>query len=534
MNKKFLAFIIAFPAMLLLFIFKIIPAISSLIISLKDYVVYKGIFGSPWVGGRNYSEFFKSQAFTAILRNTLVLSTLSIVLTCVLAALLVICISKLPGKWWKLVSVIIIALPAFIPISSYTSVFLKALYSDTGTIHWFFMTFGIESKSIFTDPAYYPVLFAIMDSLRNIFVPVIIGVLVCDTGKNTDYRKIVPVMTGYILIRATMLLSPDIETILTSYNPMVYRSADVFDAYLYRNGLLQNNISLGNTVWVVKTAAQILINTVLYFLLTGLLRDKTEIQDKISDRVNRGMGSIISIVGYLLLAAGSIAVIWFIIPAPDRLINGTRMLLNNDRFIPSIFNSLTYGIISCIIYGFITISLAYPLAFKTRLYPFILIVIMSLTNNTIGEYIFLGSAGMVNTIFPIIINSSLSVMGAFALHFTVVNKLKDHTSGFGEYVTISILPLISIVILFFIVNWGGYLNQQIYLHDRSLYGIGLFGREITFIKGGTDLESQTALESIRSAYIFISSIAPILLGTILICLNKYLPLKAFSVQSRKG
>lgn len=534
MNKKFLAFIIAFPAMLLLFIFKIIPAISSLIISLKDYVVYKGIFRSPWVGGRNYSEFFKSQAFTAILRNTLVLSTLSIVLTCVLATLLVICISKLPGKWWKLVSVIIIALPAFIPISSYTSVFMKALYSDTGTIHWLFMTFGIESKSIFIDPAYYPLLFAIMDSLRNMFVPVIIGVLVCDTGKNTNYRKIVPVMIGYILIRATMLFSPDIETILTSYNPMVYQSADVFDTYLYRGGIMQGNISLGNTAWVVKTAAQILINTVLYFILTGLLRDKIEIPDKLSNRVNRGMGFITGIVGYLLLAAGSIAVICFIIPAPDSLIDGTRMLLNNDRFIPSIFNSLKYGIISCIIYGFITISLAYPLAFKTRLYPFILVVIMSLTNNIIGEYISTRNAGMINTALPIIINSSLSVMGAFALHFTIANKLNNHTPGFGEYASMSVLPLISIISLFFISNWGSYLNQLIYLHDRSLYGIGLFGREITLIKGGTDLESQTALDSIRSAYIFISSIIPILLGTILICLNKYLPLKAFGVQSRKG
>lgn len=518
MNKKFLAFIIAFPAMLMLFIFKVIPAISSLIISLKDYSMFKGIFGSPWAGGKNYLEFFKSPAFAAIVKNTLILNTLSIALTCIIAVLMVICISKMPDKWLKLVSIIIIALPAFIPIFSYAGIFMK-IFAD---------------KSIFINPAYYPVLFAIMDSLRNVFVPVIIGVLVCDTGKNINYRKIVPVMAGYILIRATMLFSPDIETILTSYNPMVYKSADVFDAYLYRSGLMSGKFALGSSVWVIKTTAQILINTVLYFILAGLLRDNTEIPDKISDRVNRGVGSIIGIVGYLLLAAGSITVICHVIPAPDSFVDGTGMLLNNSYFIPAIFNSFKYGIIGCIIYGFITISLAYLLAFKTRLYPFVLIVIMSLTNNIIGEYILTGSAGMVNTIFPFIISSSLSVMGAFALHFTIANKLRDHTPGFGEYVKMSILPLISIISLFFITSWGSYLNQQIYLNDRLLYGIGLFGREITFIKSGTDPEAQTALESIKSAYIFISSIVPILLGTVLICLNKYLPLKAFIVQSRKG
>ena len=530
MNKKIVTLIIAFPAMFLFFIFKVIPAITSLIISMKDYSVFKGVFGSPGVGGQNFSTLFRSPAFPVLIKNTFVLNTLSIALTCIIASILVICILKMPNKWCRLVSIIILAIPAFIPIVSYAGVFLKALYSDTGL----FMTFGIESKSFFTDPAYYAILYALMDSLRNVYIPVMIGVLVCDTGKNTGIYKIGLVMIGYILIKATIFMSPDIETILITYNPLVYERADVFDTYLYRTGLMQGNFALSSTVWIIKTIAQISLNIVLYFVLAKLWSKLSETEDILSDRVNRGLDSIIGIIGYVLLAIGSIAVICIIIPAPGSLIDGTKMLLNNEWFISSILNSFKYGVIGCVVYGFITISLAYPLTAKSRFYPFILVIVMSITNNFIGEYIITRSLHTVNTVYPLIMSSCLSVTGAFALYFTVSSKFKDHIPNFSEYVRASILPLITIVALFFMANWGSYIYQLIYFKDRSLYGIGLFGREINLTAGGGSANDQMAFESIKAAYIFITSIIPISLGMILICLNKYLPLKAFSVLIRNN
>ena len=40
----------------------------------KDYSVFKGMSGSPWVGLANFKEFFSSPYFGRVLKNTLIIS----------------------------------------------------------------------------------------------------------------------------------------------------------------------------------------------------------------------------------------------------------------------------------------------------------------------------------------------------------------------------------------------------------------------------------------------------------------------------
>ena len=45
------------PGLILVIIFAYIP-LFGLIIAFKDYNLYSGIFGSPWVGLKHFKEFF--------------------------------------------------------------------------------------------------------------------------------------------------------------------------------------------------------------------------------------------------------------------------------------------------------------------------------------------------------------------------------------------------------------------------------------------------------------------------------------------
>jgi putative aldouronate transport system permease protein len=78
---------------------------------------------------------------------------------------------------------------------------------------------------------------------------------------------------GYIAVRCTLLLSPDVETILGSYNSMVYAKADVIETFVYRSGVAQSQYSFGSALWVIKTFAQLAINIVIYFLLARFFPD---------------------------------------------------------------------------------------------------------------------------------------------------------------------------------------------------------------------------------------------------------------------
>lgn len=537
--RKAITFIIALPALLLIFFFKLIPAFFTVIISTKHFNISKGIFASPSAGFSSYLALFKMDGFPGIVMNTLRLNIFSIALTCILAVILIVCISGMPWRWLKLVAIAILAIPAFIPAASFVWVFSSALSPDTGVIARLFTPAGAVPRLLFGDPVLYPLLFAIMDSLRSVYIPVIIGVLACESSAHTDFRKIAIVMIGYIAARATMLMSPDIETILASANPLVSKASEVLDKFSSSNVTMASNLNILGAAWVIKTIAQLLISFIAFFILNALAPSIAGSVGRLAKKAGGALRSIPGIFGYILFAAGSITIIILtFIPTSAGLSGGMKLLLESKGFVTSFANSLLYCIFSCILYGFITFMLAYPLSAGTKLYPLFLVVLISLSNNLAGEYIWYRNLGMFNTIYPVVISSGLSVIGAFALHFCVSAKLKQDRQDFGQYLKASLLPLVTIVAIAFITYWGSYLYQMTYLtNSSSLFGVGAFGKQILFSPYPDTMESGDMLKMIqdaKSAFVFLSSIIPAALGAILIGLHKFLPLSAFAAQIRKG
>lgn len=539
MLKKLIPFIIAVPALFLLFIFKIIPAFYTLLISFKDYKVLNGISGSPWVGMDNYGALFQSMTFTKLIDNTLIISTFSLILTAFLALVLIICICKMPNKWCKICAIAILSVPAFIPVASYVGVFMKAFSIDSGFINRLITSTGKEPILFFADKALYPLLFAIMDSLRNIFVPVIIGVLVCENKNKISFKSIATVLLGYIAARATVLMSPDIELLHITNNPLVNETVDVFDTYSIRSGLMSMQFASSSAAWVVKTIIQLLINITVYFVLSLLAPKISEAVKGISNKVNKSLDSIVAIIGYLLLASGSIAVIILIfLPVSGNIFQGMKLLMTNKAFIDSVAVSLMYCIIGSIVYGFITIALSYPLTVKTKIYPILLVIFISLINNFTGEYLFSKSMGMFNAVIPVILYPGLSVAGAFALYFSISGRFRDGIPGIVQYLKEAILPLLTIVVLYFIANWGGYIYQMVFLSNTRMHGIGLLGMQLLTTREASNVAvtsiTSDMIENVKLAFFLISSVIPVLLGTVLIFLSKYLPLSAFVSQLRKS
>ncbi|MCC9272827.1 MAG: sugar ABC transporter permease, partial [Enterococcus aquimarinus] len=61
------------PGVLFMILFNYIP-MYGIIIAFKDFSVFDGIFGSPWVGFQYFQEFLTDDVFWMVMRNTLVIS----------------------------------------------------------------------------------------------------------------------------------------------------------------------------------------------------------------------------------------------------------------------------------------------------------------------------------------------------------------------------------------------------------------------------------------------------------------------------
>src|SRR5690554_3553293 len=66
-------YMLAIPGILYFIIFKYIPIMGT-VIAFQDYNIFKGVFGSPWVGLEQFKRMLVYPDFLRILKNTLLIN----------------------------------------------------------------------------------------------------------------------------------------------------------------------------------------------------------------------------------------------------------------------------------------------------------------------------------------------------------------------------------------------------------------------------------------------------------------------------
>ena len=105
-----------------LILFKFIPMLGC-VIAFEDYQVYTGIFGSAWVGLKNFQTMFSYSDFSRILTNTLIMGGLRIVFCFPVPVILALMMNELQSP--KLIMVLITMIfkaptvPYFLTLRSY-------------------------------------------------------------------------------------------------------------------------------------------------------------------------------------------------------------------------------------------------------------------------------------------------------------------------------------------------------------------------------------------------------------------------------
>ena len=85
-------------------------------IAFKDYDVFNGIMGSPWVGLKHFKEFLSDYYFARLVKNTLAISLLSVVWSFPAPILFALLMNELRQERFKKVVQTITYLPHFISV----------------------------------------------------------------------------------------------------------------------------------------------------------------------------------------------------------------------------------------------------------------------------------------------------------------------------------------------------------------------------------------------------------------------------------
>nr|WP_317891204.1 sugar ABC transporter permease [Paenibacillus oceani] len=270
-------YLLALPGLLYFIIFKYVP-IGGLIIAFQDYSPYFGILKSEWVGLEHFERFFSNDDFGMLLRNTMMISLMNIVFFFPLPILLSLMLNELRSMAYKRIVQTVVYIPHFLSWVLISGLTYLMLSQSEGLINKVIHEFGGERIGFLTDPDMFWGLLTVQVMWKEagwgtiIFLAAIAGVdpqlyeaaVVDGAGR---FRKMwhitLPAIRNVIVIlfilRLGSVMDVGFEQVYLMMNGAVSNVADVFDTYVYRNGVQQGQFSYSTAIGLFKSIVGIVL-----------------------------------------------------------------------------------------------------------------------------------------------------------------------------------------------------------------------------------------------------------------------------------
>lgn len=264
--KKWLPlFLMMAPGLVYLFINNYVP-MAGLVVAFKNYNVVDGIFGSPWVGFKNF-EYLLKDAF-AITRNTLLYNLVFITLNTILGIIFAIFICDVRNKKLKTVYQSAILLPFLMSIVIVSYITFAFFSADNGLMNNTILpALGKEPAAWYQEPKYWPVILVIVNCWKGvgygclIYISSITGIdpafyeaAELDGASKWEQIKyitlpsIAPSIITLTLLNIGRIFYSDFGLFyqVTQNSGQLYSTTNVIDTYVYRGLLQVGNIGMAS------------------------------------------------------------------------------------------------------------------------------------------------------------------------------------------------------------------------------------------------------------------------------------------------
>ena len=247
-------------------------------ISLYDFSLYKGFEGSTFVGIQNYIELFTKRDMLQKMWNALALNMYSLVLGFPAPIIFALFLNEMRFRKGKKVVQTVSFLPHFIAMVAMVAIIKEVLSPTQGLAADIFRYFGKEPIYFLGEPKYFRWIMTLsgiwqetgwnaivyLSALTAIDVSLYEAAMV--DGANRWHRlwhitlpSIVPTIITLLILRIGSMLSVGYEKIYLLQNPTNLAQSEVVSTYVYKQGLLEMDYSLGVTAG--------LFNGVIAFIL---------------------------------------------------------------------------------------------------------------------------------------------------------------------------------------------------------------------------------------------------------------------------
>ncbi|WMJ86720.1 ABC transporter permease [Anaerocolumna sp. MB42-C2] len=267
-KRKRVLFLMILPVVVYFIVFAYIP-MPGAYIAFVDYSIGKGIFGSHFVGLKNFEFLAKTGDLWRITKNTLLYNLAFLTFCNLFQVAFAIMISELSGKWFKKVTQSVILLPYFISMVIVGFFAYNLFNYDHGFINTLLANIGLDKHDFYADQSIWKYIIVFFKVWSQTGYGMIIY-LATITGISSDIYEAAaldgasPVQKiRYItipLLKATVILlflfglggilkgSFDLFYNLIGNNSVLFPQTDIIDTFVFRSLVGQFNFSQGAAV----------------------------------------------------------------------------------------------------------------------------------------------------------------------------------------------------------------------------------------------------------------------------------------------
>ena len=264
LKKNKILFLMILPAILYVFIFSYLP-FPGIVIAFKQYNYTKGIFGSDWIGFKNFGYLFQTGAIYRITFNTITYNLLFIFVGLVFRIGVAIFLSEIVGKRLKKISQTMLLMPHFISWVVAGAIVYNLLSTDYGLINNILTGMGEERINFMNNPAIWPLLFVVFKVWKGTGYGSVVY-LAAITGMDQEiyeaaqidgagifqriFRITIPMLKPTVIVLLLLdlggIIRGDFEMFynLTGNNALLYNVTDVIDTFVYRSMIQTQNFGM--------------------------------------------------------------------------------------------------------------------------------------------------------------------------------------------------------------------------------------------------------------------------------------------------
>jgi putative aldouronate transport system permease protein len=264
-------FLLLLPVIAYYILFKYIP-MYGIMISFENYNMFKGVFGSPWIGLENFQRIFASTDFYKVLRNTIVLNLLQLFIGFPFPVALALLLNEVRNSAFKRTTQALLYLPHFMSWVVAASLIIAILSPNTGIVNAVIRKMGFEPVYFLSENIWWIAVYVLAGIWKNagwdtiIYLAALTGVdpqlydaaVVDGAGRwkqtlHVTLPSIRPTITVMLILSMGRVMRIPFDQPFLMGNNSVLEVSDVISTYVYRVGIISNDVSRATAIGLFQS-----------------------------------------------------------------------------------------------------------------------------------------------------------------------------------------------------------------------------------------------------------------------------------------